>query len=317
MKKEKKPTCARVGGQAVIEGIMMKCGTRACTAVRLSDGSIKTKTEMFVSITKKHKILSLPIIRGFIIFIETLIFSMSTLTFSAEAQGIEEEPTKFEKWLEKHFGKSIMAIAAGIGSVLGIVLALALFFYLPMTLSKLVDLYLFPLSHFGKSALEGVLKICIFLLYIYLVSFMPDIRRTYEYHGAEHKTIYCHEKGLPLTVENIRVQSRFHGRCGTSLMFVMMIVGILVSLCLPESLWNGAMFLRFLVKLLILPITVGLGYEITIYSGTHDNFLMRCLTAPGKWIQRLTTKEPDDSEIECAIVAVKGALGEEYDESGK
>ena len=313
MKEKKANTCAakRVGGQAVLEGIMMKSGSRACTVVRLADGSVKTDEKTVVSITKKYKILSLPIIRGFINFIETLILSMSTLTFSAEAQGIEEEPTKFEKWLEKRFGKSVMAIAAGIGTVLGLLLAVALFIYLPMGASKLLNL-LVPLSHLAKSVVEGVIKIVIFLLYMWLVALMPDIRRTYEYHGAEHKSIFCHEKGLPLTVENVRRQSRFHPRCGTSFLFVMMILGILISLCLPESLWNGLLILRLLVKLLILPFTVGLGYEIIIFAGTHDNIVLRALTAPGKWIQRLTTREPDDKQIECAIMALKMALPDVY-----
>ncbi len=314
MKEKKTKVCAatRVGGQAVLEGIMMKSGNRACTAVRLADGNIKTDTRTADSITKKYKILKLPVLRGFINFVETLILSMSILTFSAEAQGIEEEPTKFEKWLEKHFGKSIMAIAAGLGTVLGLLLAVVLFFYLPMGISKLIDSFLFPLSHFAKSLIEGVLKIGIFVLYIALVGFMPDIRRTFEYHGAEHKSIFCHEAGLELTVENVKKQSRFHPRCGTSFMFVMMILGIVISLCLPESLWNGMLFLRLIVKLLILPITVGLGYEIIIFAGTHDNIVLSALTAPGKWIQRLTTKEPNERQIECAIVALKMALPDVY-----
>ena len=309
----KKKVCAatRVGGQAVLEGIMMKSGENVCTAVRLADGGITTEKRKFTSVTKKYKILKLPIIRGFVNFIETLIMSMSILTFSAEAQGIEEEPSKFEKWLEKHFGKSILAIAAGLGSILGVLLAVVLFFWLPMGISKLIDTYVFELSHISKSVLEGVVKICIFIAYIALVALMPDIRRTFEYHGAEHKSIFCHEAGLPLTVENVKKQSRFHPRCGTSLMFVMMFLGILTSACLPASLWNS-LILRVLVKLLILPVVVGLGYEITIFAGTHEGFIINALTAPGKWVQRLTTREPDDKEIECAIVALKMALPDIY-----
>lgn len=309
----KKKVCAatRVGGQAVLEGIMMKSGENVCTAVRLADGGITTEKRKFTSVTKKYKILKLPIIRGFVNFIETLIMSMSILTFSAEAQGIEEEPSKFEKWLEKHFGKSVLAIAAGLGSILGVLLAVVLFFWLPMGISKLIDTYVFELSHISKSVLEGVVKICIFIAYIALVALMPDIRRTFEYHGAEHKSIFCHEAGLPLTVENVKKQSRFHPRCGTSLMFVMMFLGILTSACLPASLWNS-LILRVLVKLLILPVVVGLGYEITIFAGTHEGFIINALTAPGKWVQRLTTREPDDKEIECAIVALKMALPDTY-----
>jgi len=310
----KKKVCAatRVGGQAVLEGIMMKSGNRACTAVRLADGGIATDERSVTSVTKKYKILGIPILRGFLNFIETLILSMSILTFSAEAQGVDmEEPSKFEKWLDKHFGKSVMAIAAGIGTVLGLGLAVVLFFWLPMAISKLVDVYVINLSHIAKSILEGVVKIIIFIAYIALVALMKDIRRTFEYHGAEHKSIFCHEEGLPLTVENVKKQSRFHPRCGTSFMFVMMFLGIFISACLPASLWSS-LVLRVLVKLLILPITVGLGYEVTIFAGTHDNAFMRAVTAPGKWIQRLTTREPDDKEIECAIVALKMALPDVY-----
>ena len=311
----KKKMCAakRVGGQAVLEGIMMKSGKRACTAVRLANGDIKTDAREVKSISDKIKILKLPILRGFVNFIETMIFSMSILTFSAEAQGIEEEPTKFEKWLEKHFGKSVMAIAAGLGSILGVLLAVALFFYLPMGITKLIDVLLFENSmpDTVKSIIEGVIKIGIFLAYIALVALMPDIRRTFEYHGAEHKSIFCHEAGLPLTVENVKKQSRFHPRCGTSFMFVMMLIGILVSICLPDSLWSS-LWLRMLIKLLILPITVGLGYEIIIFAGTHESVILNILTAPGKWFQRLTTREPDDREIECAIVALKMALPDVY-----
>ena len=311
----KKKMCAakRVGGQAVLEGIMMKSGKRACTAVRLANGDIKTDAREVKSISDKIEIFKLPILRGFVNFIETMIFSMSILTFSAEAQGIEEEPTKFEKWLEKHFGKSIMAIAAGIGSVLGVLLAVAMFFYLPMGITKLIDTFLFenPMPDTVKSIIEGVIKIGIFLAYIALVALMPDIRRTFEYHGAEHKSIFCHEAGLPLTVENVKKQSRFHPRCGTSFMFVMMIIGILVSMCLPDSLWSS-LWLRMLIKLLILPITVGLGYEIIIFSGTHESVILNVLTAPGKWFQRLTTREPDDKQIECAIVALKMTLPDTY-----
>lgn len=311
--KEKKKVCAatRVGGQAVLEGIMMKSGSRACTAVRLADGGIVTEEKTVVSVTKKYKILALPVVRGFVNFIETMILSMSTLTFSAEAQGIEEEPTKFEKWLEKHFGKSVMAIAAGLGTVLGVLLAVVLFFWLPMAISGLISDYVVELGHFAKSFLEGIIKIAIFLGYIALVALMPEIRRTFEYHGAEHKSIFCHEAGLPLTVENIKKQSRFHPRCGTSFMFVMMFLGIFISMCLPADLWENTL-LRTLIKLLILPITMGLGYEIIVFAGTHDNIVLNALTAPGKWIQRLTTREPDEKEIECAIVALKMALPDVY-----
>ncbi len=313
MAKEKRscPTASnRVGGQAVLEGIMMKHKSFCATAVRCPDGKISVDKREVKSIKEKIPFLKIPIIRGVVSFIESLTLSMSILTLSAEMQGIEEEPSKFEKWLEKKLGKSLMAVAAIIGGVLGVVLALGLFFYLPMAVSKLISLAI-PLAPIAKAIVEGIAKMAIFILYIWLVSFMPDIRRTYEYHGAEHKSIFCREAGLPLTVENIKKQSRFHPRCGTSMMFVMLLLGIIVSMALPSSLWNN-LFLRFLTKLLILPLVVGIGYEITIFSGTHDNIVLRILTAPGLWFQRITTREPDDKEIEVAIVALKSALPEEY-----
>ena len=312
---KKKRSCPvasnRVGGQAVLEGIMMKHKSFCATAVRCPDGKIRLDKREVKSIREKIPFFKIPILRGVVNFIESMKLSMSTLTLSAEMQGIEEEPTKFEKWLEKKFGKSLMAIAAIIGGALGILLALGLFFFLPMAISKLISHFV-TMPPIVKAIVEGVVKMIIFLLYIWLVAFMPDIRKTYEYHGAEHKSIFCHEAGLPLTVENIKKQSRFHPRCGTSMMFMMLLLGIVISTLLPNSLWSN-IWLRFLVKLSILPIIVGIGYEITIFSGTHDNFLLRILTAPGLWFQRITTREPDDKEIEVAIVALKASLPEEFD----
>ncbi len=315
MKKREKRACptfsSRVGGQAVLEGIMMKSGKLCATAVRCPSGEIKLDKREVTSLKDKYKFFKLPIIRGIVGFVESLRLSMSILTLSAEMQGIEEEETKFEKWLSKKLGKSLMGVAAVIGGVLGVFLALGLFFYLPMLVSKLIS-YVFDMPTLVKSIVEGIAKMAIFLLYVWGVAFMPDIRRTYEYHGAEHKSIFCHEAGLPLTVENVKKQSRFHPRCGTSLMFVMLLLSIVVSASLPASLWDN-LFLRFLTKIAIIPLIVGIGYEITIFSGTHDNLVLRILTAPGLWFQRITTKEPDDKEIEVAIEALKAALPDVYD----
>lgn len=309
--KRKCPTAAsRVGGQAVLEGIMMKSASKCATAVRCPDGEIKLDTREVKSLKDKYKFFKIPIIRGVVGFVESLVLSMSILTLSAEMQGIEEEPSKFEKWLEKKLGKSVMGIAAVIGGILGVFLALALFFYLPMLVSKLIS-YVFEMPTLVKSIVEGVAKILIFLFYVWAVAFMPDIRRTYEYHGAEHKSIFCHEAGLELNVENVKKQSRFHPRCGTSMMFVMLLLSIVVSACLPATLWDN-LFLRFLTKIAVIPLIVGVGYEITIFSGTHDNAILRVLTAPGLWFQKITTREPDDKEIEVAIVALKAALPDIY-----
>ena len=318
MAREKRacPTAkSRVGGQAVLEGIMMKKGSTCATAVRCPDGTIALDKREVRSIKEKYKFLKIPIVRGVVGFVESMKLSMSILTLSAEMQGIEEEESKFEKWLQKKLGKSLMGVAAVIGGVLGIFLALGLFFYLPMLISKLISL-VFEMPSLMKAVVEGIVKILIFLLYVWAVAFMPDIRRTYEYHGAEHKSIFCHEAGLPLTVENIKKQSRFHPRCGTSMMFVMLILSIVVSASLPASLWNN-LFLRFLTKIAIIPLIVGIGYEITIFSGTHDNLLLRILTAPGLWFQRITTREPDDREIEVAIKALEAALEEKETEDAE
>ncbi|MBE6700928.1 MAG: DUF1385 domain-containing protein [Ruminococcaceae bacterium] len=316
MAKREKRACPtannRVGGQAVLEGVMMKHKDFCATAVRCPDKTIAVDKRQVKSIKDKCFLFRLPIIRGVVNFVETLRLSMSTLTLSAELQGIEEEKSEFEKKLEKKLGKSIMGIAAVIGGILGVVVALAMFFYLPMLVSKFVSLFV-DMNFVLKAIVEGVSKFSIFLLYVWAVAFMPDIRRTYEYHGAEHKSIFCHEQGLPLTVENVKKQSRFHPRCGTSLMFVMLLIGMLVSMCLPATLWDN-LFVRFLVKLLILPLVVGVGYEFTIFAGTHDNFVLRILTAPGLWFQRLTTREPDARQIEVAIVALKSAMPHVYPE---
>ena len=307
-----------VGGQAVLEGLMMRSKKRYTTAVRVVEtGKIVRDTHPVTTISDKHKWMKIPLVRGVVNMVETLILSFSTLTFSAEAQGLDEEPqTKFEKWLVRVFGEKLMAVAAGIGTVLGVVLAVVLFMWLPKALADLV----FPteFSRFLNALFQGILRIGIFVGYIALVSLMPDMRRTFEYHGAEHKTIFCYENQLPITVENVKAQSRFHPRCGTSFFFVMMILGILISVFLnfiplpPEAAWSRLVYT--LMKLVTLPVVVGVGYEIIRYSGRHDNALVRALTAPGLWMQRLTTREPDASQIEVAIVALKTALPDDFPE---
>ncbi|MBR6530277.1 MAG: DUF1385 domain-containing protein [Clostridia bacterium] len=319
-KKEKKQVCSRlgaVGGQAVLEGIMMRSKNRYTTAVRkLDTGEIVRSSSEVKSVSDKHKWMKLPLVRGVVNFIDTMKLSYSTLTFSAEAQGMDEEPeTKFEKWLVEKFGEKLMAVVALIGTVLGLGVAVVLFMWLPKFLSDLV----FPVavSRFLNALMQGVLRIFIFVSYIALVSLMKDMRRTFEYHGAEHKSIFCYEAGEPLTVENIRKKSRFHPRCGTSFFFVMMLLGILLSVFLnfiplPEGGLSNVLYT--LMKLLTLPIVVGVGYEIIRFAGRHDNAFVRLLTAPGLWMQRLTTREPDDAQIEVAIVALKSALCEEFGE---
>ena len=329
-KKTKEPdalACRRnkVGGQAVLEGVMMKSGERVCIAVRKPDGSIEKQTDSFVSVRKKHKFLNIPILRGAINFIEMMKLSFSTLSKSGEMLGTEEEETRFEKWLRKKFGKSIMVVIMPISIILALVLSVGLFFLLPTYATKGIE-YLIgsPLDGWLKSIIEGVMKIIIFICYLLLVSLMPDIKRTFMYHGSEHKSIFCYEHGLPLTVENVRMQRRFHPRCGTSFMFVMILIGVLIGILIP---WDWAnvdskilsSLIRTGIKLLLLPLTCGIGYEFLMYAGKHDNALVKIFSAPGLWMQRITTKEPDDSMIECAIRAMELVIPEEKgsDEWGK
>lgn len=303
-----------VGGQAVLEGVMMRAGERVALSVRATDGNIKTEVEVKKSSPKYKKVMKIPLVRGVVNFISMMKLSMSTLNKSVDMLGLEEEePGKLEKWLDKHFGKSITAIATGVGSVLGIALSLFLFMYLPTLASQAV----FGAEELSgglrilKSVFSGVLKIGIFLVYVGLVGLIPDIKRTFQYHGAEHKSVFCHELELPLTVENVKKQSRFHPRCGTSFLIVMMIIGIFVSFFLVNI---QSALLQTLIKILTLPVVVGLGYEFIKYAGKHDNIVVRILAAPGLWIQRLTTKEPDDAQIEVAIRSIMAALPDDYPE---
>lgn len=292
-----------VGGQAVLEGVMMKAESRVALSVRKTDGTIETEVTECRSVREKNAFLRAPIVRGIVNFVEMMILNFKTLNRSAELLGEEEEePSKFEKWLDAKLGKSAVALASVIGTILGVVLSVGLFIVLPAFISDLVAR--FTDIRIIKSLVDGLSKILIFVIYIALVSLMPDMRRVFEYHGAEHKSIFCHEAGLPLTPENVKKQSRFHPRCGTSFLFVMMFIGILVSVLYIDV----DIRLRIPIKLFVLPLVVGIGYEFIRYAGKHDNLLVRILSAPGLWIQRLTTKEPDESQIEVAVRSLKAAL---------
>lgn len=299
-----------VGGQAVIEGVMMKSKDLVALSVRGVDGNITTEVKPFKSIRSKYKFLNIPVVRGVVNFIETMILSFNTLSRSADMLGIEEEETKFEKWLTKVFGKKITAIASAIGMVLGLLLSVVLFIYLPILASNLIENFLTD-NKIILSVSEGLIKILIFVLYILLCTLIPDMKRTFQYHGAEHKSIFCHEAGLDLTVENVKKQSRFHPRCGTSFLFVMMFLGIITSALIID--FNT--YVRVALKILFLPLVVGVGFEFIKYAGRNNNILVRIVSAPGLWVQRLTTKEPDSSQIEVAISSLKAALPEIYQEN--
>ncbi len=314
---DKKTCCDRLGstgGQAVLEGVMMKSKDKIALSVRDTNGKIRTEVKDSKPLASKNKFFRIPIIRGIVGFVDSMILSFTTLSRSADMLGIDEEETKFEKWLSKTFGKSIAAIASIIGTVLGVGLSILLFMWLP----KLISNFIVPAElvdgNYGyavlKSFIQGVMRIVIFLAYIALVSLMPDIKRTFMYHGAEHKSIFCHESYKELTVENVREQSRFHPRCGTSFLVVMMVIGILISI--PFANLKDGIYV--VMKLLTLPIVVGVGYEFIRYAGKHDNALVRVLSAPGLWVQRLTTKEPTDDMIEVAIRSLKASLPDVYPE---
>ncbi len=316
----KKECCAThktsVGGQALIEGIMMQGPKGAAMAVRTPDGGIDLEYKTVKHIRDKIKPLGWPVIRGFVNFIETMIFGYKCLMESAEKSGFddiemeEDKMSKLDKWIDAHWGKTAMTVVSTIASILGVLLAFALFFYLPtISVNFITNHVSFDLSNW-RATLEGVMRIIIFIIYLALVSQMKDIRRTFMYHGAEHKTIFCYEAGLELTVENVRKQSRFHPRCGTSFMFVMIILSVVlssvISVLFPQL--RDVTVIWMLVKVLMLPFIMGLGYEFIRYAGRHDNFLIKALSAPGLWMQRLTTKEPDYSMIEIGIAAFKAVI---------
>ena len=311
----------KVGGQAVIEGVMMKAGKRTVTTCRKEDGSIAVYDQEFVSVRKKHKILNLPILRGVVNFIEMMILSMKTLNASAEALGLEEENSKFEEWCKKHFGKHSTDIIMAISLVLGLGLSLFLFLFLPTWSADGLNwlwqnvFHLEAISPSVIAVLEGVLKVTIFIVYLLLVSMLKDIKRTFMYHGAEHKTIACFEAGEELTPENAAKHRRFHPRCGTSFMFLMIGIGIVVGMFVRNMLPEGTHTLIIsLVKLALLPLTMGVGYEILMIAGKHDNVITRIISAPGMWVQKITTKEPTLDMLEIAIISTKCALRDEFPE---
>lgn len=309
-KKELNPRLNQVGGQAVLEGVMMKAGNDCATACRREDGSIAVIPRKFVSVRKKHKILNIPFLRGVINFVEMLVLSMGTLTASAEVVAGEEElpESKFEIWLRKHLGLKLYDIIMALAVVLGVALALGLFMFLPRLaatgIGKLADRDL----GIWRALIEGGLKVCFFIVYLVLVSLIPDIKRTFEYHGAEHKSIACYESGDELIPSNAKKHTRFHPRCGTSFMFVMILIGVVVGIFVNRIFPNLNSIAYTGIRLLILPLVVGIGYEFIMFAGKHDNPVTRVLSAPGLWMQRITTREPDEKQLEVAICALKYAL---------
>ena len=298
-----------IGGQALMEGIMMVGPTRTAAAFCDENGTITTEDIEEQRLTKKYPLLGKPFIRGIFSLIDSFRLGYKALSLSADklTDGEEEEElTGVDKWLTEHLGDKLTGVIMTVGSILGVGLAILLFFFLPTVLFNLLqDAVASDISGW-RSLFEGVLRIAIFLGYVLLVSLVPDIKRTFQYHGAEHKTIFCYENDLPLTVENVRLQGRFHPRCGTSFLILMLLLGVIVGFFIPFS--NP--FLRTFAKLLCIPVIMNIGYELQKACARHDNLLSRIITAPGLRVQRITVKEPDDKMIEAAIAAMEAVIPE-------
>ena len=301
-----------VGGQALMEGIMMRGPKLICCAVRKPDGTIETKLDP----VKNHGVWTkIPLVRGAISMIESLIVGYHYMMYSAQVSmgddyDPEEEETAFEKWVGEHFGQKAEDALLACAAVVGGLLAILLFTVLPTLIVGGVSRFV-TLGRWGKVVLEAVLKVAIFLTYMAGISRMKEIHRVFEYHGAEHKTIACYEAGDELTVENVRKYTRFHPRCGTSFLILVVIVSVFLYSVLP---W-GSIGLRVLFKLL-LPVVMGISYELLKWCGRSDNIATRIIRQPGIWVQHLTVFEPDDSMIEVAIAAVTPVLPEDP-EDGK
>ena len=339
MKKEK--SCSiktSIGGQALMEGIMMRGPKRSAMAVRNPEGEMVIE-EWDTKGTNRAKIFRLPIIRGVFGFADSMISGYKCLMRSAEISGLEaleeeekkakaakkaekaakkaakkgielpEEPETAadEKGEEKKGSSAMTNIIMVVSVVLAIVLVVGLFFYLPSFLYKLLADFIPEIygNRYIQSIFEGIIRVALLVGYMALVSLMKDIRRTFMYHGAEHKTIFCYEQGLELTVENVRKQKRFHPRCGTSFLIIMVLVGILISFIIPPM---DSTIARVAIKIALIPVIMGIGYELIKLAGKHDNWFIRIISAPGMWLQHITTLEPDDDMIECAIAAMEKVI---------
>jgi len=294
----------RIGGQAVIEGVMMKNMDRYAVSVRKPDGKIETKVEECVSFAEKHPLFKLPILRGMVNFLESMVIGMQTLNYSASFYEDEEEQTegKTEQFLEKLLGEKAEKVIMGIVLVFSLAISIGLFMILPYIASEAAGKLIH--NEYGILLMEGVIRIAIFLGYIVLISQMEDIKRVFMYHGAEHKTINCLEAGVELTPENVDNYSRLHKRCGTSFIFIVMIISMVFFFFIRvDTIW-----LRIVLRLLFLPLVAGVSYEFIRLAGSSDHPLVQIFSKPGLALQKLTTKEPDHSMIEVAIASVEGVF---------
>ena len=316
-KNQSNPTCSfrtSIGGQALIEGILMRGVDKQAVVIRSQTGELITKVEKLKMLKDRWPVFGWPLIRGVVNFLDSMVKGMKAITYSAQflPEEEQEEPSKLDKWIEEKFGsEKAEKLIIGIAVVLGIALAVGLFIFLPTLLVGLIP----PLrqGHDGvRTLLEGILKLAIFLGYMAAVSHMKEMKRLWAYHGAEHKTIFCYEHGKELTVDNVRQESRFHPRCGTSFLLVVIILSILVFIVANAFLHVNNVLLRILVKLLLLPVVVSLSYELNRWIGRHDELAVaKVLSWPGRQLQHLTTREPDDGMMEVAITSLKLVIPDE------
>ena len=292
-----------IGGQALIEGIMMKGPEKSAMAIRLPDKSIDVEVWENKTVTAWYR--KTPFVRGIFNFVATLMDGYKCLMKSAEKSGYDEEnPDKLDLWIQKHFGEKAGTVIMFIASVIGVALALLLFMVIPTFVVNWLN-SLLPLGGLA-TLVEGIIKVAILVGYMVAVSKTPDIHRMFQYHGAEHKSIYCYEAGLPLTVENVRKQGRLHPRCGTSFLLIVVIISVLVNSFIS---WSNP-WLRVVFKLLLMPVVVGISYEIIKLAGRYTNLCTRAISAPGMWLQKITTQEPDDEMIVIALAALMPVLPE-------
>lgn len=315
MAREKTKCMTSIGGQALIEGIMMRGPQKTAVAVRLPDNTIETEYLEIKTLRDKYPLFRAPLLRGIAGFIDSLSIGYRALMLSAEKSDEEtgeEEMSRFDAWIDRKFGDKAMKAVTVTGTVLGVALAVLLFFVLPTWIYNLIGgaVSFMQENQVLRSLIEGVMRLAIFIGYVILCSQVEGVGRVFEYHGAEHKTIFCYEAGLPLTVENVRKQPRHHPRCGTSFLFMVIAISILVS-TVVFGIWpvHNALW-RFVAHLLMLPIIVGVSYEFNRWAGRHDGPVTKLLTAPGLWLQNFTTFEPDDSMIEVGIKALELVLPE-------
>lgn len=308
-----KKNCTHIGGQAVLEGVMMRGKGVMATAVRDPHGEIQLDTERFTPPSEKNAFFKIPIIRGVVNFFSSMAIGMKTLTKTAEVYGddVDEAPSKFEKWLAKTFKVDIMQVAIGIGVALGILFAVGLFIVAPVYITKLIFKYIDLsgqtafLQSFYPNLTAGLLKLFMFIMYVLIIGQIKDIKRLFRYHGAEHKTISAYEKGLPLTVENVQKQKTVHDRCGTTFIIIVFTISLLIFSFVK---WHPLAIVNTLIRLALLPVIMGVSYEALKFFAKFDNWFVKIIKAPGLLMQKLTTKEPDDKMVEVAIAAFNRVL---------